>query len=174
LIALLDFVYLDRASALLHTHTEINITMGFFSRKKKTTSTGSPSPALLSSPQLPAALPMPEVVPEPVEPPITLSVVLDGWTNGRAVQCFTIQISKDADTTTLRQALSNQIGNVSMSLFKVSHPRLIRSKLMNRSTCPSWPLSKRGRTQRRTKCPSTSLLLSHHSILMIPSSLYLV
>jgi len=101
--------------------------MGFFSRKKKTSSTGSPSPALLASPQLPAALPAPEFIPEPVEPPITLSVVLDGWTNGRAVQCFTIQISKDANTTALRQALSNQIGNVSMSLFKVSHPLLIES-----------------------------------------------
>ena len=146
--------------------------MGFFSRKKKTSSTGSPSPALLSSPQLPAALPAPEVIPEPVEPPITLSVVLDGWTNGRAVQCFTIQIAKEANTTALRQALSNQIGNVSMSLFKVSHPLLTRSKLMNRSTCPSWPLSKREHIQRHTKCPSTSLLLSHLLISMIPNSLY--
>jgi hypothetical protein len=95
-------------------------TMGFFSRKKKTTSPGTPSPATSSSPRLPAALPPPEVV-EPVEPPMTLSVVLDGWTIGRQVQCFTIQIAKDADTTILRQNLSNHIGNVSMSLFKVGH-----------------------------------------------------
>lgn len=98
--------------------------MGFFNRKKKTSSTGSPSPALPSSSQLPAALPTPAPTPVPVELPITLSVVLDGWTNGRAVQCFTIQIAKDAGTTALRQALSHQIGNVSMSLFKVSHPLL--------------------------------------------------
>ena len=101
--------------------------MGFFSRKKKTSSIGSPSPTQQSSAQLPAALPTPTSIPEPVELPITLSVVLDGWTNGRAVQCFTIQIAKDANTTALRQALSHQIGNVSMSLFKVSHPLLIES-----------------------------------------------
>ena len=100
--------------------------MGFFSRKKKTSSIGSPSPALQSSAQLPAALPTPTSIPEPVELPITLSVVLDGWTNGRAVQCFSIQIAKDADISALRQALFPQIGNVSMSLFKVSHLVLVR------------------------------------------------
>lgn len=69
---------------------------------------------------MPEALPTPQVL-EPVEPPMTLSVVLDGWTNGRDIQCFTIQIAKDADTSALRQALTTKLGDVSMSLFKVSH-----------------------------------------------------
>jgi len=61
---------------------------------------------------------------------MNLSVVLDGWTTGRELQCFTIPISKDADTTALRQALVQRLGNVSMSLFKVSLLSLPRTELM--------------------------------------------
>jgi hypothetical protein len=92
--------------------------MGFFSRKKKTS---SPSPALASSSS--SLLPSPPVVPEdiaPVEPPITLSVVFDGWRQGRDTHCFTLKVGKETSISMLRQALAAKLGDVSMSLFKVS------------------------------------------------------
>lgn len=90
--------------------------MGFFSRKKKGTST--PSSASSTSPRL-SSPPQPVVETLPIDPPMTLSVLLDGWTEGRSVQCFNLDISKNANITALRTALALRLGDVSMSLFKV-------------------------------------------------------
>jgi hypothetical protein len=103
--------------------------MGFFSKKKK--STPSSSPAFSYSPTMPSAPVVPQIV-EPVEPPMTLSVVLDGWEREGDEQCFTINISQEADTTILRQVLASKLGDVSMSLFKVSNPTIPRDELINR------------------------------------------
>lgn len=63
--------------------------------------------------------PQPVVETLPVDPPIKLSVLLDGWTEGRSVQCFNLEISKDADNSALRNELALRLGDNSMSLFKV-------------------------------------------------------
>lgn len=93
--------------------------MGLFSRKKKTSPSPSPSPASSSSSRLPSP---PQTIVEhvAVEPPLAISVVLDGWTEERDVQCFTVDVAKNADMAGLREALALKLGDVSMSLFKVS------------------------------------------------------
>ena len=137
--------------------------MGLFSRKKKVTST--PSPASSTSSRLPSP-PLPVVESLPVEPPITLSVLLDGWTEGSSVQCFDLQISKDADTTALRSALALKLGDVSMSLFKVSSSSTydihcgFRILTFYRSVSQCKPPNKHGHIPNDTSSPSTS---SRHS-----------
>jgi hypothetical protein len=81
---------------------------------------------------MPSAPVVPQIV-EPVDPPMTLSVVLDGWRREGDEQCFTIDISKEADTTILRHVLASKLGDVSISLFKVSNTTIPRDELMNRS-----------------------------------------
>lgn len=98
--------------------------MGIFSRKKKSTPT--PSPASSSSSHIPLPLlPVVEII--PVDPPVTLSVLVDGWTEESSIQCFTLDVNKDADITELRRALAFKLGDFSMSLFKVCRdfPRLV-------------------------------------------------
>lgn len=102
--------------------------MGLFSRKKNRTPVASPVSSTSSRVPTP---PQPVEEPIAVEPPIKLSVVLDGWTDGRQVHCFTVEVDKDADNTGLRNALALHLGDVSMGLFKVSTPThtLVTSKV---------------------------------------------
>lgn len=98
--------------------------MGFFSRKKKSSKTNitvnsassssTPASPALSTQSASPILPSPAYI--PVDPPVSLHVVLDA----SELDPFVIEVSKEDDVMAIRRALAVKLGSVSMSLFKVS------------------------------------------------------
>jgi hypothetical protein len=120
--------------------------MGLFTRKKKSASVSS-SPASTTS----TALPSPYLA--PVE--LALRVALDPVPlDPSEDELFYIEVNPDEQVSEIRKAISRRLGDVSMSLFKVSVSE--RATLIGRCRFRGKRRSRRGRIPPATASGLTS------------------
>lgn len=149
--------------------------MGLFTRKKKSASVSS-SPASAAS----TALPSPYLAPVELAPTLRLRVALDPVPLDECDdELFYIEVNPDEQVSEIRKAISRRLGDVSMSLFKVSVSERREATLISRCRFRGKRRPRRGRIPPATAYGLTSsprfppfawtTLRSSHPVLDLPA-----